>query len=273
PGVIREALCNAANNLACQGVRTQAAVITLLLPTTVEEPRLGEYMREAQEYADACDICILGGHTAAEEGLKAALVSVTALGMEQGFQEKPLCQGMSIVMSKWIGLQGTARIVREHPREVSERFPARMVRQMADFEKDLSVWPEAEIAAGFGVCRMHDVSGGGILRAAWELAEDVGVGLTLDLQRIPVKQETIETCEIFGLNPYGLLSGGALLMVTERGPELVEKLKAAQIPAQIIGQITESNDKVVLFRTSKGVERRFIDRPRTDEIEKIGKQN
>jgi hydrogenase expression/formation protein HypE len=38
------------------------------------------------------------------------------------------------------------------------------------------------------------------------MAEASGVGLEIDLKKIPVRQETIEICEFFGINPYELIS-------------------------------------------------------------------
>ena len=44
-----------------------------------------------------------------------------------------------------------------------------------------------------------------------------GVGLEIDLKKIPIRQETIEICEFFDLNPYKLLSGGSLLLAAADG--------------------------------------------------------
>ena len=56
---------------------------------------------------------------------------------------------------------------------------------------------------------MHDVTEGGIYGALWELAEASGVGLEIDLKAIPIRQETVEVCEQFHLNPYQLISSGS----------------------------------------------------------------
>ncbi|MCD8379041.1 MAG: hypothetical protein LUC95_01655 [Lachnospiraceae bacterium] len=175
--------------------------------------------------------------------------------------EKELSPGMSIVMSKRIGLMGTARLVREHEREVSKRLPVRMIRSMTAYDEELSVDTEMEIAAHFDVCDLREVKEGGIWRALWELAEDHDVGLTVDLHKIPVKQETIEVCEIFGENPYELLSGGAMLMVTWQGEAVASALTQAGVHAAVIGWITDSRDKIVIRRTADGVKVRYLNRP------------
>ncbi len=70
----------------------------------------------------------------------------------------------------------------------------------------------------------------------WQLAAENGVGLVADLKRIPVRQETIEVCEYFDLNPYELMAGGSLLILTENGGELVRALETAGVPAAVIGR-------------------------------------
>ena len=68
------------------------------------------------------------------------------------------------------------------------------------------------------------------------MAEASGVGLEIDLKKIPVRQETIEVCEFFGINPYQLISSGCMLMAAEDGNLLVRELEKAGIPATIIGK-------------------------------------
>ena len=110
---------------------------------------------------------------------------------------------------------------------------------------------------------MHDVSRGGIFSALWELAEKGNVGIEVDLKKIPVRQETVEICEVLGVNPYELYGAGALLIVSDKGNQLLHELEKQQIPAAIIGKVTKENGKVIL----NGEEVRFLDRPKNDAIE------
>lgn len=98
----------------------------------------------------------------------------------------------------------------------------------------------------------------------WEMAEASGVGLEIDLKKIPVRQETIEVCEFFGINPYQLISSGCMLMAAEDGNLLVRELEKAGIPATIIGKATAGNDRVLLNEE----ERRFLEPPKADELYK-----
>ena len=109
--------------------------------------------------------------------------------------------------------------------------------------------PEAATAVKSGVCAMHSVAEGGIFGALWEMAAGAGVGLEIDLKKIPVRQETIEICEYFEINPYETASGGCLLMVADKGYDLVRKLEKEHIPAQLIAKTTASRilGKQLLF--------------------------
>ena len=136
------------------------------------------------------------------------------------------------------------------------------MEEARNFDRYLSVIPEAAVAVKSGASAMHDVSEGGIFGALWELAESAGVGLEIDLKKIPIRQETVEICEFFDLNPYKLLSGGCLLIATEDGNGLVMELEKADIPAVIIGKATDSNDRVLINEE----ERRFLETTQTDEL-------
>lgn len=124
---------------------------------------------------------------------------------------------------------------------------------------------EAAVAAANGVSAMHDVTEGGIFGALWEMAEASGVGLEIDLKRIPLLQETVEICEFFDVNPYELISSGCMLMAAEDGNTLVRELEKAGIPAVVIGKATAGNDRIIVNEE----ERRFLEPPKTDELYKV----
>ena len=51
---------------------------------------------------------------------------------------------------------------------------------------------------------MRQVGEGGIFAALYRLAKEADTGLVVDLKAMPVRQETIEICEYYKLNPYQL---------------------------------------------------------------------
>ena len=257
-----------ANNLAASGAEPVAAMITLLLPEAAEETELKALMAEAVEKCEELSMDIVGGQTR----ITSDVSSTTAVVV--GFGESPVerqtmsnmagtaAPGQDIVVSKWIGLEGTAFLAERCSEMLRARYPAYLVEEAAGFHRYLSILPEAAAAVESGVCAMHDASEGGIFGALWELAEAAGVGLTVDLRKLPLRQETVEVCEYCNVNPYQLLSGGCLVMTTEDGPGLVDSLTARQIPAVLVGKVTDRNDRILL----NGEEVRYMDRPATDEL-------
>lgn len=260
----------ALNNLAVAGASPVAVMLTVLLPSDAMEEELQSIMKQAQEVCESLGVAIAGGHTEVSPVVREPLVQVTGIGKKEAARAgypQGIKEDQDIVVSKWIGLEGTARLARERKEELCTRYPVRMVEEAAGFDRYLSVIPEAATAMKSGVCGMHDVSRGGIFGALWEMASGAGVGLEIDLKKISVKQETVEICEFFGINPYELLSGGCLIMVTQDGNGLVGELQRNQIPAVIIGRTTAGNDRI-LFNEE---ERRFLDMPKMDQIYAVGK--
>ena len=258
------------NNLAVAGASPVAVMLTVLLPSDAMEEELQSIMKQAQEVCESLGVAIAGGHTEVSPVVREPLVQVTGIGKKEAARAgypQGIKEDQDIVVSKWIGLEGTARLARERKEELCTRYPVRMVEEAAGFDRYLSVIPEAATAMKSGVCGMHDVSRGGSFGALWEMASGAGVGLEIDLKKIPVKQETVEICEFFGINPYELLSGGCLIMVTQDGNGLVGELQRSQIPAVIIGRTTAGNDRI-LFNEE---ERRFLDMPKMDQIYAVGK--
>ena len=91
------------------------------------------------------------------------------------------------------------------------------------------------------------------------------MGLFADLRKIPVRQETIEICERFDLNPYKLFSEGSILVGTLKGEELVQYCSDQGIPAAVIGKTVKGNDRIL--RSGENV--RYLERPSQDEITKF----
>ena len=130
-----------------------------------------------------------------------------------------------------------------HNKELLERFSQAFVDTAKGFDQYLSVLPDSRIAVEHGVSAMHDVTEGGIYGALWEVAEASGIGLEIDLKAIPIRQETIEICEYFSLNPYQLFCSDTLLAALPDGARAVRELAGQNIPAAVIGRTTAGKER------------------------------
>ncbi|MDY4792906.1 MAG: AIR synthase family protein [Pararoseburia sp.] len=257
-----------ANDLASAGAEPIGVLLTILLPDGTREIALKRIMEQMELACRDAKMQILGGHTEVTKVVNQPVVSVTGVAKAKKGQLVTTAgarPGMDIVVTKWIGLEGTTILSKEKEAELKEHFPEEFVDTAISFEQYLSVIPEAEVAVKSGVGAMHDVTEGGIFGALWEMAEASDVGLEIDLKKIPIRQETIEVCEYFDVNPYGLISSGSMLMAAEDGEKLVDRLARAGIPASVVGKAVAGNDRVIL----RDGERRFLEPPKTDELYKV----
>ncbi|MCI8374569.1 MAG: hydrogenase maturation factor [Lachnospiraceae bacterium] len=256
------------NDLASSGAEPVGVMLTVLLPKAVTEEDIREMMSQVEEACSVFQIQVMGGHTEVTAAVAQPVISVTGVGKareDQLISTAGAKVGQDILVTKWIGIEGTSIIAKEKEEELGKRFSKSFVETAKGFDQYLSVLPEARLAVKLGVSAMHDVTEGGIYGALWELAEASGIGLEIDLKAIPIRQETVEVCEHFGLNPYYLISSGCMLMAGDRGHDLVRELKKAGIPAAVIGKAVEGKARRIL----NGEEEAFLERPRTDELYKI----
>ncbi len=207
-----------------------------------------------------------GTSIAAKE--KEELISLTGVGKmkkEELLVTSAVKPGEDLVVTKWIGLEGTSIAAKEKEEVLFERFAPSFVETAKQFDKYLSVIPEAKIAKEWGASAMHDITEGGVFGALWEMGSGSGVGLDIDLKSIPIRQETVEVCEALGLNPYILMSSGSMLISTRDGHGLVQKLARAGIHAAVVGKATDGNDRIL----RNGEDTRYLDKPQSDELYKI----
>lgn len=257
-----------ANDLASAGAEPVALLLTVLLPVTADEPMIRRLMKEVDEACEKLHIQVVGGHTEVTAVVNQPVISVTGIGKaKKGHLVTTGGAGIGddVVATKWIGIEGTSIIAREKEQELLERFAVPFVEEAKNFDRFLSVVPDAAAAVKSGVTAMHDVTEGGIYGALWELAEASGVGLEIDLKKIPVRQETIELCEYYRLNPYQLISSGCMLMTAPDGRRLVRDLEKAGIHATLIGRCVDGKAKKIL----NGEDTAYLERPKTDELYKI----
>lgn len=257
----------AVNSLVAQGIICDHISVSILLPQDSEEKDLKVIVADAIEGCRYCGVKYAGGHTEVTSAVTRSVITVSAIGYAEGeiYADQKPHAGDELVISKWIGLEGTAMIASCKKDELTGRHPEPFITDAIDFRKELSVAKEAAVAIKSGISAVHDISGGGVFAGLWEMSQRAGTGLKVNLRSIPIRQETVEICDFYEINPYRLLSGGALLFATNDAQRLVYDLNEAGINAVAIGRLQEGNDKVI----DNLDESRFLEKPEADEILKV----
>lgn len=172
--------------------------------------------------------------------------------------------GQDLVLAGFAGFAGTRSLVESERNTLLQWFSSEYLdevleRVQVSHELGFTYFKE------FGATEVEACGLGGILKTLWDLSGAYEIGLECILRQIPVRQETIEVCEHLGLTPYRLCSEGAYLLVTDNGEHLVRELAKVQIPAAIIGVVTDTKARILV----NGDGPSFLERPKKDELIKF----
>jgi len=263
-----------ANDIATTGAAPCWFMATVLLPESRANEQLAEEIfAQIHAACAAIGVSLVGGHTEITYGLDRPIVVGAMLGEaahEQLVIPSGARPGDAILLTKGIAVEGTAIMAREKANELRE-FDAAFLERCRNFltEPGLSVVRDAAIATSAGrVHAMHDPTEGGLATGLYELAQASGLGLMIEVDAVPVYLETQALCRATGLDPWGLIASGALLMAVEAADAetVARALEAQGIRAAVIGQVTEVTHGVRLHGP-EGI--RDLPRFERDEIARL----
>jgi hydrogenase expression/formation protein HypE len=240
------------NDLAAMGAEPVGLLATLLFPAGVSADSIGALTREIDVAARGLNVEVLGGHTEVAPGISAPLVVMSGVGKvrrDRIITAAGARPGHGLVLTKAAGLEGTHVLAADLADRLSRLGVSPEVLQAAAaYGEELSVVPEARIAAELGATAMHDPTEGGVIGALWEMAEASRCGFRVYAERIVVRAPTRRICEALGVDPLRLIASGALLIACGDGAAMVRALVAGGIGAAEIGAMTPPDEgRVLLF--------------------------
>lgn len=253
------------NDIASCGVEPIGILMTLLVPIDGAEADIDRVMKEAGVTAKELGVEIMGGHTEITSAVNKMVISTTAVGKAPigGIvTTKGAKIGDDIIMTKWAGLEGTSIIASDFEKDLVDVLSKTEIQSAQALIDNISVVPEGVLAGKFGVNSMHDVTEGGILGAAWEIAEISETGMEIYLEKIPVLKTTKKICDYYKIDPYRLISSGSMIMTCKNGEKLVNLLKNEGIAASIIGKII-NKDRILIDESGNVSE---LEPPKADEL-------
>ena len=145
-----------------------------------------------------------------------------------------------------IGYETASGLRKRHAAELEERFSAR-------FMKAFDSLAEKQIHYSFsfeGCLYAAPIKEGGIFGAIWKALDEMEdgcvikpAGCRIHLDRIPIRQEITEICELYDENPYEIASPGAFIVLWDE-----DLLKNAKLPDWIrpAGSILRSRDRLII---------------------------
>lgn len=264
-----------ANDIACMGATPRWLLATLLLPDTgIREQQVEEIFADLLQSCEALNISLIGGHTEVTQDLQRPIIVGQMMGYvpkDKLVHIKNTRPGDAVVLTKAVGIEGTAIIANEHEDRLQSVLDSAQLAGAKNFlhAPGISIIADAEIARDYpGVHGMHDPTEGGVATACHEIAIAADCGIRIVDSALRIFDETRIICEFYGLDPLGLIASGALLITCERSkaPGLIERYRAKNIAAGIIGEILPKQDGTRLQKRTGDIDLPIFEQ---DEITRI----
>lgn len=236
-----------ANDIATMGATPRWFLPAVLLPDgSTDAQTVQGIFASIQTAADDAGIAICGGHTEITAGLDRPIIVGQMLGevsKDDLIRSNGLREGDRILMTKGLGVEGTALIAGEMGDELEARgLDLELIDRAARYLRDpgISILTEAR-----AVCRvikphaMHDPTEGGVATALRELAAASNVGLAVYKDALYLSPETEAICTRMKVDPLGLISSGALLIgLAPADVDIaVQALKDAGVRCDVIARV------------------------------------
>ncbi len=248
----------ACNDIASAGAVPIGIQVVLLLPVEIEEKQIALLMNEITETAANINVEVLGGHTEILSAVSKPIICVTAIGKVEKnkyISSAGAKQGDEIVVTKGIGIEGTYILANEYTELLIEKgVSEETIRKAIKYKDKLSVIKEGKIAAHLGAHAMHDITEGGLYGAIEEISKAAGLGFDLNIDNLPITNETKEITEVLGIDPAGLISSGSMLITIPNSEVLLKELQSCGILSAKVGVITGKNSNII----TRGKKKPFI---------------
>jgi len=242
------------NDLAVGGSTPMALLCSLILEAGTPTAVIRAEIEAIGEAARRAGVLILGGDTKVVEHGKADGLYITTTGIGRldpraSLSASSVRPGDRILVSGPIGDHGITVLLARGDIDLS-----------AALRSDTrSVYPFTAAlldAAGAELRWMRDPTRGGLATSLNELARDCGLGVRLDEEAVPVRDEVRGACELLGLDPLQIANEGQLVAVVaaeaaERALDAVRRVPGGE-SAAIVGRMDIAPPRTVVAVASYG---------------------
>jgi len=199
------------NDLAVAGATPLALVCSLIVEAGTPTEVLQAEMQALGSAARRADVIVVGGDTKVVEHGKAAGLYITATGIGRVDPRASLSAGLvrpgdRILVTGHIGDHGITVLLARGDLDLAAelRSDTRPVQPFAAALID---------AVGGGLRWMRDPTRGGLATSLNELARDAGLGIVLEEDQVPVRDEVRGACALLGLAPLHIANEGQFVAV------------------------------------------------------------
>ena len=233
-----------ANDVACKGGDPAWLIVTLIVPASPDEggvPLIEYLMREIHEACAEMGVAVAGGHTELTDRYDRPILVGTMLGpARRRLSVDQIQEGDQVLVTGHAGLEGMSILAHDRP-DLLSCLDESELAEVRSWSRRLSVVPAARVLRDFARY-MHDPTEGGLEGALLEIRRACGLGVTLNLDEIPISPLTRRAASALGFDPLHLISSGMLIAVTPQGTAADARaaLQKSGIESKVIGHFTEA---------------------------------
>ncbi len=259
-----------ANDVATFGVEPAFLFSCMMLPQNAESGIVQTIATQMNGAAKDLGIAIVGGHCESTPGLTNPIVVGCIMGLTEKGKYVTAAgakSGDKLILTKSAGIEGTAILAFDREDQLKKVFSQSMLEDAKGFYSQISVVEDALTAYRTGkVHAMHDPTEGGIFNGIHEMADAAGLGLRVFEEKIMVEPETAKICRFYEIDPFQLISSGALLIAAEpdSAVKILEALSRERIYADVVGEFNPNPNKRILMRKNDVAE--MLPRPVSDHL-------
>jgi len=250
------------NDLAMMGAEPKFLSCGFIIEEGMEFDVLERIVKSMSEELKKIDAKIVCGDTKVVPAGSVDKIFINTSGIgeiqKENISSHNIKEGDAILVSGDIGRHGSVIMAKRYGVDTELKSDCKLL------------WNEVKalIDAKINIKAMRDATRGGISAVLNEWSKASNIGIEIEEEKLPISDEVIGLCEIFGFEPMDLANEGTFIVAVEDS----DKEKALQIlkkfnkNASIIGKVV-SGEKVIL--KSPYGSKRYIELPKGELLPRI----
>ncbi|MBR4555710.1 MAG: hydrogenase expression/formation protein HypE [Ruminococcus sp.] len=248
-------ICGTVNDLSCMGARPLYMTCGFVIEEGFPLDDLEQIAAAMEKTAAEAGVKIVAGDTkvAGKGQVDGVFITTTGIGavMENAHTSGKLAApGDAVIVTGDVGRHGCTILLARDEYGIE-----------SDVDSDCApLWGTVESIFGVtdDIHVIRDATRGGVGTVLYEIAEQSGVGISLDQTAIPVDDRVKGVCGMLGLEPLYLACEGRLVIFVpgDKAEAIVAELRKGKYSqnAAVIGRVTAENKGRVILETEIGTQ-------------------
>ena len=262
-------ICGTVNDLAVTGAVPKYISVGVILEEGFDFDALKKIVGSMAAAACEAGVKIVTGDTKVVGRGQADGIFINTAGVGElidgvDISAKKICAGMKILISGTLGDHATTILAARHGLELPENIKSDCAPLNKMIYEMLTVEPK--------IAMLRDATRGGIAAVLNEIATAANVGILIDEEKIPIREEVRGVCDILGFDALELANEGKIIAVVPA--ESCEKILAVMrkniygTNAAEIGEVVKNSAGKVGLKTPLGAVR-IVDMPTGELVPRI----